>query len=541
MLTPKKVVSTLRKLQAERTPVESLWQDIADYFHPNRNDIRTMQSEGLRRDEKIFDSTGPQALHTLAAALHGMLSNPAVQWFELTTGDDELDNKDHVRKWLQKTAQKIRTVLDASNFQTEIHEVYLDLCAFGMAGFDVEKDEKKLVRFRARHIRELYVVENAAGFIDQIYLSFKWTPAQLVEAFGADKVGEKIVKAYQESSTQKYEVVYHVYPTSLYRTRFAKFAPYASMWVLAEGCSGGDECAKLKEGHFDSFPTVVPRWTKIPGETYARSPAMNGLADTKMINEIMKTTLKGAQKAVDPPLQIPDDGFLNPKIDTRPSGLNYYRSGSGDRVEPFLNDTRVDLGFQLMQDVRTRIREALYVDQLQLLKFGPQMTATEVMQRTEEQMRLLGPMLGRQQVELLAPVIDRVFDILIEAGVINEAEIPEELRGRRVEVRYSSLVAKAQRMQEAQNIIRGMEAAANILAVFPEAKDNINGDYAITRILRIHGAPEDLINDKKAIQAIRDGRAKAQEQAIAASDEDRAANNIGKVGNVLVNNQRKAG
>ena len=61
---------------------------------------------------------------------------------------------------------------------------------------------------------------------------------------------------------------------------------------------------------------------------------------------------------------------------------------------------------------RTAIRNVFYVDQL-MLQQGPQMTATEVIQRNEEKMRLLGPVLGRLQSELLKPLIDRVFNILL--------------------------------------------------------------------------------------------------------------------------------
>ena len=38
-----------------------------------------------------------------------------------------------------------------------------------------------------------------------------------------------------------------------------------------------------------------------------------------------------------------------------------------------------------------------------MMQQGPQMTATEVIQRNEEKMRLLGPVLGRLQSELLKP------------------------------------------------------------------------------------------------------------------------------------------
>jgi hypothetical protein len=46
------------------------------------------------------------------------------------------------------------------------------------------------------------------------------------------------------------------------------------------------------------------------------------------------------------------------------------------------------------------------------------MTATEVMQRTEERMRLLGPILGRMEAELLGPIITRVFGIMLRQGAV---------------------------------------------------------------------------------------------------------------------------
>jgi hypothetical protein len=59
---------------------------------------------------------------------------------------------------------------------------------------------------------------------------------------------------------------------------------------------------------------------------------------------------------------------------------------------------------------RNAIRDTFYVNQL-MMQNGPQMTATEVVQRNEEKMRLLGPVLGRLQSELLRPLIDRTFAI----------------------------------------------------------------------------------------------------------------------------------
>ena len=128
---------------------------------------------------------------------------------------------------------------------------------------------------------------------------------------------------------------------------------------------------------------------------------MTALPDTAMINAIVETTIAAAQKQVDPPLMVPDDGFVLP-VRTRPGGLNYYRSGSRDRIEPLNIGANNPLGLNVEQQRREAIRQAFYVDQL-LMGNGPQMTATEAILKNEEKMRLMGPLMGRLQAELLNP------------------------------------------------------------------------------------------------------------------------------------------
>ena len=61
-------------------------------------------------------------------------------------------------------------------------------------------------------------------------------------------------------------------------------------------------------------------------------------------------------------------------------------------------------------------------------------TATEVLQRNEEKMRLLSPVLGRLQAELLQPLISRSFALLLRAGLLPPA--PEELQGQEIDIEH---------------------------------------------------------------------------------------------------------
>lgn len=243
-----------------------------------------------------------------------------------------------------------------------------------------------------------------------------------------------------------------------------------------------------------------------------------------------ETVLKGAQLAVSPPLQVADDGVVLP-LDTTPNGLNYVRPGTPD-IKPFLNDTRIDFGFQVLTERRTRIREGFFIDQLQLSQ-GPQMTATEVLQRTEERMRLLGPMLGRQQSEMLRPLIDRVFAIMERKKLIQP--LPEELVEMGIDdldVQYSSTIARSQRVSDAQNITRAVELAAPFIQTNPSVLDNIDGDEALRVITRIFGVPQQIIRDRDQVEKTRADRRKATQKAQESAEMQETADIAQKVSSI---------
>ena len=82
-----------------------------------------------------------------------------------------------------------------------------------------------------------------------------------------------------------------------------------------------------------------------------RSPAMVALPDVKMLNLMSKTIIQAAQKQIDPPLLVPDDGFLLP-IRTQPGGLNFFRSGSRDTITPLNTGANIPIGINMEEQRR---------------------------------------------------------------------------------------------------------------------------------------------------------------------------------------------
>jgi hypothetical protein len=500
----KSLLSRFDRLKSQRQNWETHWQEVADYMMPRKADITKQRAKGDKRTEMIFDSSPLQAVELLAASLHGMLTNPSTPWFTLKFKNEEINADDEAKLWLESVTEVMYTAFNRSNFQQEIFELYHDLITFGTACMYVREDEDDILKFSTKHIKEIYIAEDDKGRIDTVYRKFNLSARAVVQAFSFDKkISPDVLALSEKDPYQDVELLHAVYPRSDFNPKLKdqENMPFESVYIEMKN---GNE---LSVSGFQEFPFVCPRYLKASHEIYGRSPAMTALPDVKMLNEMSKTTIKAAQKQVDPPLLVPDDGFLLP-VRTVPGGLNFYRSGTRDRIEPLNIGANNPLGLNMEQQRRDSIREVFYVNQLQLQQ-GPQMTATEVIQRNEEKMRLLGPVLGRLQSELLKPLIDRAFNILLRKEQFIPA--PEFLSGQDIEIEYVSPLAKAQKSSELSSITRVIEilgSLANVAPVF----DYINFDALVKHVANIVGVPQKILKTQSQVNAEREEQAAQAEQ-----------------------------
>ena len=515
----KSIMARFDRLKTGRQNWETHWQEVADFMMPRKADVTKTRSRGDKRTERIFDSSPLQAVELLAASLHGMLTNPSTTWFTLRYKDAGLDADDEAKLWLEGVTETMYTAFNRSNFQQEIFELYHDLITFGTAAMFIEEDTEDLLKFSTRHINEIYITENDNGRIDTVYRKFKITVRAAAQQFG-NSISEEVNNLVNKDPYEEIDILHAVYPRNDFdpKKQDRKNMPFESVYMEYKN---GNE---LSVSGFQEFPFVVPRYLKASHEIYGRSPAMTALPDVKMLNEMSKTTIKAAQKQVDPPLLVPDDGFLLP-VRTVPGGLNFYRSGTRDRIEPLNIGANNPLGLNMEEQRRNSIREVFYVNQL-MLQQGPQMTATEVIQRNEEKMRLLGPVLGRLQSELLKPMIDRCFAILLRNNQF--AQAPEFLSGQDIEIEYVSPLAKAQKSTELSSITRAIEilgSLANVAPVF----DYINFDALVKHVADLVGVPQKVLKLQSQVNAEREQQAQLAEQQAQMQQMQQVADAGGKI------------
>jgi hypothetical protein len=506
--TDKRAAALMKRfasLQNQRQNWESHWQEVADYIVPRKADITKKRTSGDKRTELIFDGTAIHAAELMASSLHGMLTNASTPWFALRFGDDNFETDDMAKEWLLSVTDVMYQELHRSNLHEAIHELYSDLVTFGTAVMFIDKDENDTLRFSTRHIAECYLAEDEFGRVDTVYREFRMSARAAVRQFGEENVSTRIAKTAEQNPYDQVKILHLVTPRTerIVERLDAINKPIASIYIDPE------DKIILSESGFDEMPYVVPRFLKASFEHgYGRSPAMTALADTKMLNKMSETVIRAAQLQIHPPLMVPDDGFISP-VRTIPGGLNFYRAGTRDRIEPLNIGSNNPLGNDMLEQRRTQIRAAFYVDQL-ILGNAPGMTATEVIQRTEEKMRLLAPAVGRLQAELLSPLIDRVYNILARKKAY--APAPEFMQNNQIDIEYVSPLAKAQRSGDVQSAMQLFQFLAPLMQIDPSVVDYIDLDGLASHIIKVTNVPATVVRGQNEVAQLRAQRQQQMQQ-----------------------------
>lgn len=509
----KKIKRRFDALRADRQNWANLWQEASDFVLPRKADFIVKQTPGRIRTRKIFDTTATNSAELLAGAVHGMLTNSAVPWFRLRFADKKLNDNADNKKFLNGATDAILQEINRPDaaFVTNIHEVYLDLSVLGTAALYVGwNDKRDCLDFRSLFLNEIYIDEDERGNVDTVFRVYKANVRQLAAQFGEKNLPDELKSDLSaERFDRKYRVIHAIFPNAGYTDGLQTMGtnyPWSSVYLLEE-----KDCV-LQEGGFDELPILVVRWTKSSSETYGRSPAISSLPDIKMLQTIMRDTLEAAAKANNPPYFVHDENSILPRA-VLPGQFVYVE----DDPQPMQIGRMLPYNDVMMEAARQRIRTAFYNDALQLTG-GARMTATEVLQRTEEKRRLMAPVLGRLEQELLGPMIARVFRLLYRRGVIvlPEGKTPDDFPGLSVE--YVSPMAVAQKQEQAQSVLMAVQAAGAVSQTVKAAGSIVvNGEVAERKVIEAYGL-EDIARSEEEVAEI----LSAQEQMIQAQAQAQA-------------------
>ncbi|MCE4544602.1 MULTISPECIES: portal protein [unclassified Caballeronia] len=493
------VHNDLSEMKTYRATFEATWNEIVDFMMPRMNGFNRKPEPGKQRNTRIFDSTAPLALRNFQAAIDSMITPHTQVWHRLSVDAGQLDDNENVRAYLDAVVKKLFAVRYSwrSGFTTQIGQSYQSLGLFGNGPLMIEEVKGEGIRYRARPLNRFYFVENAAGFVDKSCDCWTLTARQAVQKWGRSKLPVHMVNAYDRTPEAKFEFVHRVQPRAdrVAGRLDALNMAFESVWVW-----NGE---LIDRSGFRTYPYAVGRFYVDSETQYGGSPAEDALPDIKMVNEMEKTIIRGAQKAVDPPLLLTEDGVLE-GFDLRSGALNHGGlDNSGNQlVKPLQLGENIQAGTAYADSKRATINTGFYVTLFQILTEAPQMTATEVLERAQEKGILLAPTMGRVQTEMLGQMIERELDICGHApGVL--PPMPPELveAGASVNIVYDSPLNKAMRASEGTAVLQWVQQVATVAQLDQSALKVINGQEVARGLADIGGVPVKYLVSEDQIAA----------------------------------------
>lgn len=502
-------------IKDERSSYFGHWEELSEYILPRRGRfLSSKQNDGSRKNKKIIDSTATMAIRTLSAGMMSGITSPARPWFRLATPDPLMMESTQVKQWLFEVEKRMSEVFSRSNLYNSLQTVYEEMGVFGPAAMLVQEDHEDVIRCYPFTAGEYGLANSSRLTVDTFYRSFNLSVAQVVEEFGKENCSEAVQAMHTNGQLDKWVEILHVIEPNNGRDnqmKDSKNMPFISVYIEM----GAKDDKFLRESGFEEFPVMAPRWHVTGTDIYSSgSPGMDALGDVKALQIEQKRKAQGIDKMVNPPMQAPTH-LRGQAASVLPGGVTYIddRNGAGQgfrptyEVNPRLGELNQDI-----QETQDRIRQCFYSDLFQMLTLSSrrQITAREIEERHEEKLLMLGPVLERLHSELLNPLINRTFNIMMRNGLVPEP--PQELQGIDLKVEYISVMAQAQKAIGTSSIERLAGFVGNLAAVKPEVLDKFDADQSVDEYADMLGVPPKIVVSDDKVKEVREGRAQAAAQ-----------------------------
>jgi hypothetical protein len=526
-----RIESLYSRLMSERSSFDAHWRELADYFVPRRVRINNAsdRNRGDKRNQNIINNTVRFAARTLQSGMHAGLTSPARPWMRLTLPDQDMASFGSVRIWLQTVTQRMLTMFGVSNLYNTLPTVYGDMGVFGTAAMAVLEDTQDVFRCVAFPVGSYVLGHDERGMVAIFGREYQLTVLQLVREFALREdnsidwsvLSPRIQNLWERSEyDQAVDVQWLVLPNEDFDPKKleSKFKRFKSCYWE----KGSTQPVFLRESGFDTFPILAPRWDVTGEDSYGTDcPGMTALGDAKQLQMMEKKFGTALAKLVDPPMVAPV-ALRTQKTSLMPGDITYADVREGLTGLRPAHEVNIDLNHlgQNIQAVEYRIKRAFFEDLfLMLATTDPYRgtvppTAREIDERHEEKLLALGPVLERTNDELLDPLVDRVFNLMLKAGLIPEP--PSEIQGTALRPEYISILSQAQKLVGVVAQDRFLGTIVPSLEAFPEMRAKVKSEVLVSNYAEMLGVdPRAIRSDEEAAQIV-------QQQAQAAQDAQQA-------------------
>lgn len=503
------------RMDSEYRNWESHFRELRENIEPTlgRFDIdeRTRKASSTI-NKKMIDTTARRGLRTLTSGLMAGMTSPSRNWFKIGVSDFDLADDRRAMDWAHTVQSRMYVVLRQSNAYRMLNTCYHNLGLYGTFGGLVVGDFEDVIRCHAFPMGSYRIAEGPRGTVDHMHRDIRMTVGQVVQRFGIERLPTSIQNAFRANRLHDPVVVMHGIEPRLQRDPMSPLStnkPWASMYWLKER-----DDVLLEVSGFGAKPHLCPRWESEEGQAWSvSSPGQIALGDAVQLQHQHRDKAIAIKKSYDPPLQgnnATGAGAFNYR--NVPGGItavtsNDLRSG-GLRpiyeVKPDITGLREDI-----YETQQRIEQAFFVDLFLMTAMSDrrQVTAREIVERHEEKLLVLGPVLEALDHDLLQPLINATYYYMEEAGIIPEP--PDSIVNMPIKIEYISALAQAQKAVGVAPIERTLGFAATMEQMAPGTMDNIDADATLREFAEQVGSPPAMIRSKEQVEESRQAKAEA--------------------------------
>lgn len=531
-------------LRNEYQQWKSSWMDLSRYVAPKRGQFEegNQSKLGDMIDHKLLlDGHATRANRILASGLSNGMTSKSRPWFKLSIENKAYMEIQSVKVWLDSVERLLYDTLEQSNLYGVFNSTYEELGAFGTGCYIILEDFEKKVIGRNFTIGEYYLGIDARGRVNTFGRKFPMTVAQMIEEFGEENCPSMVVSDYRNNQVDNTYIVNHlIEPNTDQVPGMADPSgmPYRSAYWMDN--DGTDKFLAMRG--YKRFQVVAPRWdTVTTKQVYGYAPGWDALGDVKQTQKTVKDKLLAQEKLHNPPVQ--KDASVSGNVNLLPGGVTTTSANvpsAGVRAAYEINPN-LESFIELIQSLKDAIDRFFYVNVfLMLMNIDKtNMTATEVAERQQEKVMMLGPILHRLDTEMLTPTLEIVYGILEDLGEIPEP--PQEIQGVEIKIQYVSILAQAQKALGVTQIERmfgfigavaGLGAQAGLS---PEVVDVIDWDETVRQVADMEGVPAKIVRDVEVVAQIRKQRQQQQQAAMAAEMANSAADTTKKLSESKMN------
>jgi len=511
------------KLKETRNLYEPLWEEIATFFSPWRKGISYKTSPGDKQTRELFDSCGIFSLDQLGSTMCGTITPSSMVWAYLKVAQEELNHVKPIMDWLEDSSSRLHWARKNSNFYAEAPALFEDLPGFGQGCIFVDENPIKKIGFNGFYYKsipnaEYCTSEDHQGFVDTLFREFTLSARSAFKKWG-DKLPEKIVECakLEKDSEHEFTFLHCAYPNPE-----PIGLPFVSYYFNI------DEKKLISEKGYYELPFIVPRLRKSSGEGYGRGQGHIALPDAKSLNKAKELDFKAWASDINPATFETSAGIVG-SLKLYAGGRNVAKNK--DSIWTLERNIKYNVSQIKEEELRQAIKQMFYSDQFNLPEKG-EMREVEVMVRYELMQRLLGPAVGRIEVELLKRLVEREFGIMYRAKALRPIPpIFKQLGIENIDIEYEGPLSRSRRMSEAQGIQKLYAFAGGIAQAKndPAVMDPLDDDEAIRIIGEISGAPSRVMKSEEAVLAIRKKRQQAIQTEKQKQDLERLAGGINQI------------